>query len=195
MTLDFMARRSELVGGAAAKTGYTPDDQQMLSYTGDPPNYGSGEPCPAAGIATGVRLYLPVAAPIPRAWLNIVTVGTNLTTNACYGALWDATGTVLDQSDDQAAKWMAGGVKDLVFPSSGTVRPAGWYDVGWWWNGTGNTPQMGRGAKTALNNLGLSGRMTRFWTFGSAGQFTSVAPSLGTKVASNVAWWVGLSAV
>lgn len=154
-----------------------------------PPDFASGSTLMStAGRISGADVLLPVAAPIGRVWMNLVTPGTALAGGNLVG-IFDANNNLLDVSDDQAANWMAtAGVKPAIFAGGSIVRPPGWYRIGFFFNGTGTAPTFGRGAGHNGINLGR----TRYWT-ADTGR-TTMPSTLTGLTAQSIAWSVVLAA-
>lgn len=183
--------QAQLAAAGLTKQGYTPADHNLAAWTDDPNRAGSGQLLGTAGTIIGARIYMPAASTVGGIWTHVVVSGATLTTGQCFAALWDSAGALLDTSVDQAANWAAAAGPKLASFATATTRPAGFYDIGVWFNGT-TSPQLLRGASHSSMNLKLTGQAIRYWT-ADTGRTTTAPATLGTKTAQGASLWFALN--
>lgn len=146
------------------------------------------------GTLYGVRLVVPVTAPVSSVVVFVTTAGTVLTSAQCKAAVFDAAGTLVDTTVDQAAGWGSTGLKTMTLAGGAATLTAGTYQVVLWFNGTiGPTfAAVSASLATALVNAGAVSPSMRYFS-ADTGRTTTAPATLGTQTAVALTPWVGLS--
>lgn len=110
-----------------------------------------------SGTVTMFRVFAPPAALLNTVWLSFSAGGTTLTAGDSFVGIYDATGTRLAVSADQAANWTTAGMKQISLTSAATVPTTMPPHVYVAIVCTGSTPPTLRGLSTlaTMTNLNL----------------------------------------
>ena len=147
-----------------------------------------------AGTMAIMRLYRVPALSVTSLVVGVSTAGNTLTAGQCFAALYTAAGTLVGQTVDQAAAWVATGIKVMALTGGPFPLTAGDYYVGFWYNGT-TGPSFIRWnnstGNTAISNAGIAS--SPFATATANASLTTTAPgTLGAQTISSPLWWVAL---
>jgi hypothetical protein len=149
-----------------------------------------------SGVMTLVKLRTTAPATVASLIGHITTPGSGLTAGQCFAGLYNATGTLIGSTADQAAAWAVAGQKVMTLTATATGSltslPPGVYYAALLAVGT-TMPQFARasGVGPANANLGISG--TRFATYGTGQTALPATFTLGSMGAATTAWWIGLA--
>lgn len=169
---------------------WTPDQYGLLTWTCDPfLATGTTNPGPA-GTIFPCRLYTYVPIRVTNLHIAITTAGATLTAGQNKAAIFDAAGNLLGTTVDQATAWQSTGFKTMALTAPVDV-PAGFFDVGHWYNGT-TAPTLMRGNASVFANLGLVGASLRFAS-ANTGLTTTAPATLGAKSSTGTSLWWAVS--
>jgi hypothetical protein len=180
-----------------ASTGqWSPEQHGLLSWAFDPHLIGGNVVLSPAGQMYTFRLFTQKDITVTNMWLYVVTVGVTLTSGNCRVALFDSGGTYITNSisADQSVAWVSTGAKSAACGSPVAVA-AGFFDVGFWYNGTTGPAfgRLGSGTGAGSANLNLAGNAIRSAQTNQTGLTTTAPGTTGTKTAHANSIWVGVS--
>lgn len=182
-----LARFDERVDNAAPRNEYGPADGGYKAWAFDPVAVQSSS-TPPAGQLVLVALRFATRDPISRLYNYVSTAGVAVT-NA-FMALFGPTGTLLAQSDNQAANMASTGLKTHTLTAPQTPDPALTYHAGIWITATTTIPALARAASSALVYAKQTTPAFRFAVADSG--LTATAPAAtGVRVQTPNAYWVG----
>lgn len=173
-------------GGAAGF--WSPSDSGFVGWTFDPILQTlSQNPNGATLYAFAVDLP---AATITKIYLCVTNGGTSTNT---FFAMYNAAGTLLAQSTNQAAIWGTGiGVKTVTIAPGATA--AGKYYLTFWTDtGAGQVAQLGNpsGSNGFTNGLLTAGSFRTCTA--NTGLTTTAPPTMGTQSSLNTLYWMACS--
>jgi hypothetical protein len=118
-------------------SGITADYHGYLAWTSDPALSTVSAIPTTAGTMYTARLFTPVAITVTNVAMSVATGGGTLTASNNRVALYDSAGNLYSGSisADQTTAWGSSGIKVMALGAPQSV-PAGYFDVGLWWNGT-----------------------------------------------------------
>lgn len=165
-----------------------PADHGFIAWNFDPATCVSGTTgITAAGTAQVMRLYIPQATTISNLYVWVGTAGGTLTNT--YMALYQ-NGTKLQQTADMSTAFQTSGLKTGSITSQAVV--AGSIEIVLWVGSATSLPQLARGIALGIANANLSAANSRFAT-ADTGLTTTGPTTLGTKTASNNAFWAAVA--
>lgn len=173
-----------MVAAGIVNSMWTPNIYPFKSWSYDPTGAVNGS------ILTGGLLYvmrLEISNPISitHAYLWCSTIGSG-TTNA-WAAIYDSSGNLLAQSDNQSANMGTTGLKTFTFASPPAVG-AGWVWLAFWATATVTVPSFARSAGTAISNSLLAASVYRYATADTG--LTNTAPNpMGARTSLALAFW------
>jgi hypothetical protein len=167
-----------------------PRDHNLQGWTFDPALVRAGLILPAAGVLNVVRIKVvtdTVSNIVAYSTLGGVTLGTTLV------GLYSNAGALLGQTASLAALFSSPGYKTCTLTAPVATTPNDWYQVAWFTSGL-TLFSLACAASTAADsaNAGLAGASLRFAT-ADTGLTNALPATIGTKTASQTAWWVGVS--
>jgi hypothetical protein len=181
-----------LVPAPSAQPVSQASDRGYLAWS-LPPSALSG----GTALATAGTLYLTRIRRVPAGTVSNLVVllsaaGVTLTAGQCFAALFDASGTWLRSTADQATAWASPGFKTMALTAPVTHTGGDLY-AGLWFNGT-TGPSIYRSSDTssAMNNAGLSSPNLETAT-ADTGLTTTAPASFGAQTASSFHNWVAVS--
>lgn len=171
-----------------------PAQHGYLTWTFDPTIMSNIAATGVAGTLNLVRVHIPAGGTATNILFHVGTAGVTLTAGQCFIGLWNAAGTRIGVSADQAAAWGTTGLKTAALVGGPYVLPAGDYYIGYWFNGTtGPGPLRQSTANPAvIMNLGLAAPNLRVCS-ADTGLTTTAPATLGAQIAANIYYWAGLS--
>jgi hypothetical protein len=123
--------------------------------------------------------------------LACVTTNAGRGITAAYGALYDASGTLIVQSTNSSASIPTPGFQTFTLSSSQDLTGGTIYQIGIWITGSGVPSFACCPVDNGENNANTSGPTLRFSTANTG--LTTTAPStIGTKSAQGRAPWMGM---
>lgn len=140
--------------------------------------------------------------PLPRDGMTVTNILSSLgtagnTLTHSYVALYNSSGTMLSQSADQSANWVAGTVKTTALGAAQTVTPTQANDFVWvmFYVGTAVTPPTWRGTGVAANlaNFGTTAATSRFASLALADTATMPNITPSSLTASAIENWCGIT--
>lgn len=173
---------------------FGPEDQGLkaMAY---PSEIGSttSTPLTPAGTLFVVRLRVRRPILVTNIELPILTQGATLTSGQCKACLFDAAGTLVGSTADQATAWQTTGAKTMALVGGPfTVQP-GVVAVGFWYNGTTGPAPYRTISGSIMNSMGLAAAASRFGT-ANTGLTTTAPGTLGTVTPGTTpAYWTALS--
>lgn len=181
----------------------TPEEQNLLAWTGDPNDAGHVTAQSSAGVAgrvTLVRIRFRRATLVSNIWLGLSGVDAGASLANCYIGLYDSTGTLVAVSADISASLSSGATaKPLAMVTPYLAKP-GYYYIALLLNGTWTTNSFtlkATGGGVSVN-AGLSAGNLRYSNL-LTGQTTlpaSVTLSNQSTSTINTGWgsqWYGIS--
>lgn len=173
---------------------FSPSDHNLLSWTMDPA-IPTGGTILAAGVLHLARIKLPEDSNVTNLIATVTTIGSGLTANQNFGALYTSTGTLVAITADQSVAWTGAGAKTMALAGGPYALTAGPYYAALLSNGT--TPPTflrGHGTSTSTMNIGLTTTTgARSLTFGAAQTTPPASVTLGSASLDFKAWWMALS--
>lgn len=171
-----------------------PAQHNFLAWTFDPTIMSNIAATGTAGVLNLVRIHVPAAITATNLLFHVGTAGVTLTAGQCFIGLWNAAGTHIGVSADQAAAWGTTGLKTAALAGGPFALPAGDYYIGYWFNGTiGPGPLRQSTANPAvIMNLGLAAPNLRVCS-ADTGLTTTAPATLGGQTAANIFYWAGIS--
>jgi len=195
LTSDASGNASWAAAPAASLALWVPADSGLLAAPFDPAACGSAGSAPTGGVVYVIAVPLRSATTITNIHAVIGVAGSGLTSGQCFFGLYNASGTRLAVTADQATPWAtAGNIKAAL--TAPYVASAGTYYVAILANGT-TRPQFAvgstLGATFTPGNVNLTAATARFGR--GPGSQTSLPASITmsslTLDANN--YWVGIS--
>lgn len=195
LTSDASGNASWAAAPAASLALWVPADSGLLAAPFDPAACGSTGSAPTGGVVYVIAVPLRSATTITNIHAVIGVAGSGLTSGQCFFGLYNASGTRLAVTADQATPWAtAGNIKAAL--TAPYVASAGTYYVAILANGT-TRPQFAvgstLGATFTPGNVNLTAATARFGR--GPGSQTSLPASITmsslTLDANN--YWVGIS--
>jgi len=173
----------------------TAADRGAVGWSGNPAMFANAAALPL-GVLAMTRISVPVASTINSVSLSMVTAGATLTAGQNLVGIYDATGSLLGQTADQASNWVGTtGLKTMALTSPISVSP-GNYFIGALANGT-TGPSMLRSLSSAnmgsTVNFGLTTTNAYWANSGSSLTALPASVSMSARTLSTVAWWAALS--
>lgn len=167
-----------------------PADHNFAGWSFDPALVRAGLILPAAGTLNVVKVKVmstSISTITAYSTLGGITLGTTMV------GLYDNAGNLLGQTGNLASLFSTSGTKACTLQSPVTTTPDTWYQVAWFTSGL-TLFSLACAASTAADsaNIGLSGDGLRFAT-ANTGLTNSLPATIGTKTASQTAWWIGVS--
>jgi len=148
-------------------------------------------------LTTAGTLYLVRVRRVPAGTVtNIIvavgTAGSSLTAGQCFAGLFNASGTLLSATADQAAAWGTTGTKTMALTTPQAITSGDYY-VGFFFNGT-TGPAFTRSANTTASatNVGLSAPNLESCS-ADTGLTTAMPATFGAQTSDSRGWWVALS--
>lgn len=171
------------------------EDQGVPAWTYDPAmalQGGTGLPLNTVQLC---KVILRRTATITNVVVLIQTAGATLTAGQNFAGLYNASGTLLSATADQATAWSTGGVglKTMALTTQQVNLPAGTYYVALLANGT-TAPQPARitGLNSSMLNLGLTAATARYAT-GPTGTTLPASITMASNAFSATAYWAAVS--
>lgn len=177
-------------------TTWTAGDQGFAAWSFDPALVAGGTVLATAGTIYGARVHCPVPFTATNVCAYTSTAGGTLTSAQCFGALFNAAGTLLGSTADLstgANSFNTANAFTYALTAPLTGLPAGDYDVCFFFNGTtGPTLARGQTLAAGLGNMNLATTGIRFFS-ADTGRTTAMPATLGAKTSLAVPLWVGIS--
>jgi hypothetical protein len=175
------------------RVDFTHEDHGFLSWTADP-GLISG-----AGFSLGAgKVYLSKLKIVNRSTVVsnlhyfVTTAGTTLTAGQCFVGLYNASGTLLAGSADQATAMASTGAKAAAITPQ--TLAVGNYYVGLLANGTGTLPSVaGSAGNSSVTSVGLTTGTARALDTATGNTALPASITLGAQNQNIAVRWCGLS--
>lgn len=169
-----------------------PSDHNFLGWTFDPVEIQASTILPTAGLLNLARMRI-YGTLVTNVAFHITTPGATLTAGQCFAGLFNAAGTLLAATADQAANWQSGGLKVMALSSPQAWSYGAYGYVGWYSNGT-TQPTLSRAlnSSSAILNAGLSAPNFRYASADS-GLTTAMPATFGAQTGTATAYFAAAS--
>ncbi len=175
-----------------AAGAFVPKDIGLLAAAFDPAAaVTTSTVLPSSGVLYLIRVRLDRPQLVTNIVIAITTAGATLTANQNKAALYDAAGALIGTTGDQSTAWTSTGMKTMALAGGAVTLNTGYYWIALWANGT-TRPAFVRGNSALVVNGVLAAASAR-WATCNNGITTTAPATLGTRTASNTAYWAGLS--
>ena len=174
---------------------WSPADMGLLAETFPIHENATGTILPTAGRIECFRLKVPQAGWCTNVDVSLSAVGATLTAGQNFGALFHRDGTLIAQTTDQSAAWVASTpvLKNMPLASGPVYLAVGEYYVGVWANGS-TLPTFHRSTSFVAATLNRGAAAPNFRVCSANTGLTTTAPAtLGTQTATAVSYYFSLS--
>lgn len=177
----------EAAGATASQAGFL-----AMPYA---PELGASSSILTSGTVVMTQVTLPAPATLSTLTIGVFVAGATLTAGQNFGGLYNAAGTRVAVTADQAAAWVTTGEKNMAFTAP-YAAPAGVYYLALLCVGT--TPiTIFRTISTPLGaniiNHGMSAATARYTTGPTAQTSLPASVTMASRTLSGTAHWMGVS--
>lgn len=150
----------------------------------------------ASGVMTLVKVRTTAPVTPTNLYAHITTAGSGLVAGQSFAGLYNAAGTLIGTTVDQATNWASAGAKimGITATSTGslTLLPPGIYYIALLTVGT-TPPLFARASGVGTTNANLGSGAYRFATYGTGLTALPATLTLTSMAQAAIAWWVALA--
>lgn len=151
-------------------------------------------------VSSGVLSLIKIRTTVPRTISSLViyisTAGAGLTAGQCFGGLYNAAGTLIATTADQATAWVSTGTKTMTLTAvsgqSLTLLPPGNYYIALLAVGT-TMPTLIRASGQPALNIGLTAGAYRYCTYGSGLTALPTTLTMASQISGSIATWAAVA--
>jgi hypothetical protein len=183
---------------AAMESAFGPGDQTLDAWSFDPASNLVAAVLPTATISW---IKVPIRATsfntvtINSIGILVTTAGASLTVGQNFAGIYDAAGTLLGTTADQAVNWQSTGMKDMALTAPVVLTSSTYVYVALLVRGT-TGPSLPRGSSLTLGaqlvNWNLTATTARYSILATAATSLPGSVDLSTRTLDATAWWAGV---